>query len=132
MSALVDWRYGLADRLAAATGLHAYPSPPPQVVPPCVVLLPGFNYVAGPRRTGCLVDVQVVARLVTDVQESAGAFDHVDDLLIMALEALPSFSAVNVGARTYGDGRYWCADITVTETAPLERITPRVAVAAPA
>ena len=131
MTALTTWRTALAGRLAAATGLEAWSYPPPSIVPPCVILLIGANYVTGPRRTGCLVDTSVVARLVTDVHESGGAFDHVDELIVAALEALPSFTVVNVGARTYGDSRYWCADITVTETAPIERVNPRAAVAAP-
>lgn len=130
MSALASWRLELAGRLAAATGLEAFAYPPPSLVPPCVVLLPGANYVQGPRRTGCLVDVSLVARLVTDVHESSGAFDAVDELVIAALEALPSFSVVNIGARTYADSRYWCADITVTETAAIERLNPRAAMAA--
>jgi hypothetical protein len=51
--------------------------------------------------------------------------------VLSALEALPSFTTVNIGARTYGDARYWCADITVTETAAVERLNPRAAHAAP-
>jgi hypothetical protein len=129
MTALTAWRVDVAARLAAATGLEAFAYPPPSLVPPCVVLLPGANYVSGPRRTGCLVDVSLVARLVTDVHESSGAFDHVDELVYAALEALPSFAVVNIGARTYGDSRYWCADITVTETAALDLVNPRALVA---
>ena len=113
----------LAARLSAATGLEAYPYPPPSLIPPCVVLLPGVNYVAGPRRTGCVVDVEITARIVSDVHESSGAFAQVDDLVCSALEVLSSFTAVNIGARNYGDARFWCADITVTETAPIERTT---------
>ena len=130
-TALASWRLELASRLAAATGLEAFSYPPPSLVPPCVVLLPGANYVSGPRRTGCLVDVSLVARLVTDVHESSGAFDDVDRLVIAALEVLPSFETVSIGARSYGDSRYWCADITVTETAAVERLNPRAAMAAP-
>lgn len=131
MTVLTGWRLELAGRLAAATGLEAFAYPPPSLVPPCVVVLPGANYVTGPRRTACLVDTSVVVRLVTDVHESSGAFDHVDELLVAALEALPSFGAVNIGARTYGDSRYWVADITVNETAALERLNPRAVTTAP-
>lgn len=131
MTALAGWRQALASRVGTATGLEAFAYPPPSLVPPCVVILPGANYVTGPRRTGCLVDVSVVVRLVTDVHESSGAFDHVDELLVAALEVLPAFGAVNVGARTYGDSRYWTADITVDETAAVERLTPRAVRAAP-
>lgn len=113
---LTPWRVELAGRLADATGLDVFAYPPPTLVPPCVVLMPGAGYVSGPRRTGCLVGTQVVARLVTDVHESGGAFEHVDDLLSACLEALPSFAVVNVAARPYANALYWCADITVTET----------------
>ena len=132
MTALTTWRVELAARLAGATGLEAYAYPPPSIVPPCVVVIPGANYVTGPRRTGCLVDTSVVVRLVSDVHESAGAFEPVDELITAALEALPAFDVVNVGARTYGDVRYWVADITVNETAALERaVVPRAVMAAP-
>ena len=125
MTALTAWRLDVAARVGTATGLDAFAYPPPSLVPPCVVVLVGANYVTGPRRTGCLVDTSVVVRIVTDVHESGGAFDSVDDYLVAALEVLPAFGAVNVGARTYGDSRYWCCDITVDETAAIDLMRRR-------
>jgi hypothetical protein len=123
MNPLTDWRAALAARLGAATGLEAWSYPPPSIVPPCVVVLPGVDYVTG-RRTGCQLAAQVTVRLVTDVHESSGAFEHVDELICAALEALPSFTAVTVAADTYGNARYWCADITVTDSVPFDPLTP--------
>lgn len=125
VAGLTPWRVDLAGRVTAAVstldkpwGQFAYP--PPSLTPPCVVVLVGADYVTGPRRTGCLVDVRVVVRLVTDVHESGGAFGDLDDAVTAALGVLPGFGAVNVGARTYGESRWWCADITVDDTVAIE------------
>lgn len=130
MTALTDWRVELAGRVAAATGFAPFAYPPPSLTPPAVVLLIGANYVTGPRRTGCLVDTSVTVRLVTDVHESGGAFEDLDDAVMAALEVLPAFTTVNVGARTYGESRWWCADITVDEHVQID-LQPRAARAAP-
>lgn len=117
---LQAWRSKLAADVAGVTGLAAWSYPPPSLVPPAVVVLIGPNYVTGPPRTGCLVDTQVIVRLVTDVHEQSGAFDDLDALIERALGVLPGFLLVNVGARTYGDSRYWCADITVAGTTAVD------------
>jgi len=117
---LTDARRALAARVATATGLPVEDHPPPAVTPPMGIVLVGPNYVTGPRRTGCVVYVQYVVRLVSDVQESAGLYDDVDTLVESALAVLPGFTAVNVLSRTYGDKRYLCADITVADTAALD------------
>src|SRR5262249_45884508 len=122
MNGLTDWRYGLASRLATATGYAAFAYPPPSITPPAVIVLIGANYVIGPRRTGCLVDTTVTVRLVTDVHESSGAFDDLDEVLMAALEVLPSFDTVTVSARTYGESRWWCADVIVTEHAQIDYV----------
>jgi hypothetical protein len=113
-------RRDLAARVATATGLPVEDHPPPAVTPPMGIVLIGPNYVAGPRRTGCLVDIQVVVRLVSDVQEASGLYDDLDTLVESALAVLPGFTAVTILSRTYGDKRYLCADITVTDTAALD------------
>lgn len=129
---LTAWRSELAARVGAATGLTAIAYPPPSITPPCVVLLVGSNYVTGPRRTGCVVDVSVTVRLVSDVAENAGAFDDVDGLIERALSVLAGFTTINVAARTYGNARYWCADITIEEVAAIPAVTiARAATAAP-
>jgi hypothetical protein len=117
---LTPWRVDLARRVTAAVstvdapwGEFAYP--PPSLTPPAVVVLVGANYVTGPRRTGCLLDTEVTVRLVTDVHESGGAFESLDAAVEAALGALVSFATVNVGARTYGESRWWCADIVVDD-----------------
>ena len=122
---VTQWRRDLAARLATATGWAAFDHPPPSLVPPCVVLLIGADYIGGPRRTGCLVDVAVTVRLVSDITEAAGLYDALDDAITAALDVIAAFDTVGVSARTYGDNRYLCADITVTDTAPLPLPAPR-------
>jgi hypothetical protein len=131
VNGLTDWRYDLVGRLEAATGYAGFAYPPPSITPPAVILLPGANYVSGPRHTGCLVDTSLTVRLVTDVQESSGAFDDLDAVLVAALEVLAAFETVNVSARTYGESRWWVADVLVTGTAtlPLPTRNPRAAMA---
>jgi hypothetical protein len=124
-------RRDLAARLATATGLPVEDHPPPAVTPPMGVVMIGPNYLAGPRHTGCLVDMQVVVRLVSDVQESSGLYDDLDTLVESALAVLPGFTAVTILSRTYGDKRYLCADITVTTTATLDLPTAIPAVPSP-
>jgi hypothetical protein len=126
---LTAWREDLLTRVTGATGWGGFDHPPPSLTPPCVVILVGPGYVTGPRRTACLVDVRVIVRLVTDVHESGGAFGSLDDALLAALTVLPAFANVDVGARTYGESRWWCADITVDETVAVP-YQPRPAVAA--
>lgn len=124
MSALTDWRRALTDRVATATGLAGFDHPPPSITPPCVVCLVGADYVTGPRRTGCVVDTRVTIRLVSEVLESAGVYDDLDDLIVAALAMLPDFQTVNVAARQYGESRWMVADIVVDDVATVPYPAP--------
>ena len=131
MSELGDWLVDLAARLATVTGWAGFAYPPPSITPPAVLLLPGAGFVTGPRRTGCLVDVAVTARLVSAVHETSGAYQTLVDTTHAALTVLPMFESVDLRAVTYGESRWWCADILVSDTASIDYAPRAVLVAAP-
>ena len=118
MGDLATARRELAAAVATAIGATGYPSPPPSLVPPCAVVMPGAGYVVGPL-TGCAYAMAVTLRLVTDVHESAGGYDALDELLEAALGAVGRYQAVAVAAVDYGGSKYLVADATVTYSVDL-------------
>jgi hypothetical protein len=129
MGTLSEARHAVAAVLeagfAALPTFTVYPSPPPQPVPPCAMILPGNDYLPpavaysghqGP--TACAYTVAVIVRLVTDVHEPSGAFDALDDLVETALATLGRWGRVDTGLSRDIAGTSWLtADIHVTYTA---------------
>lgn len=120
MSELADARHELADALAAAVGITAYPAPPPSIVVPCAIVIPTVGYIAGPM-TGCAYGVVVTVRYVSDVHEQQGAYDALDGYLEAGLVVVDRYSSVSVAAHDYGGSRYLCADATVTYAVDMRR-----------
>jgi hypothetical protein len=122
VSPLADARHALAallsDAFASRPAVTVYAAPPPQPVPPCAVISPGYDYIPPGPVTACTMNVSVVVRLVTAIHEPAAAFDDLDELIGLALVELGRWAKVDAGiARDIAGTTWLTADITVTYTA---------------
>lgn len=125
---LEDSRYLLAAQLAERLpGLEVYPYPPPQPVPPCVMVLPGNDYLpaSGPGLTACSYHVNVIVRLVAATHEAEGAWAELDGMLDAALSALGRWARVDTGISRDIAGTTWLtADISISYPAERAAVAP--------
>jgi hypothetical protein len=125
---LEDSRYLLAAQLAERLpALTVYPYPPPQPVPPCVMVLPGNDYLppAGPAVTVCSYQVNVIVRLVAGTHEAEGAWAELDAMLDAALTALGRWLRVDTGISRDIAGTTWLtADISISYPAERAAVAP--------
>jgi hypothetical protein len=122
---LRDERHALADELAVAFGetVKVYASPPPSIVAPCVIVMPSNSYLTV-RRSGCLFDGILRVRLVSAKQDTATAYDDLDNMIEVFLSVVPGAGAgggIDVGARQYGDGWWICADASAAVTVEVDQ-----------
>ena len=98
MADLGDVRQALATALAG-TGYRVHLYPPPVVIPPAVVIVPGEPYLTietiGRPSQGIIAQVQFEINIAVAHLDTQGALEQLEAVLIDVLTALPSGTSLD-------------------------------------
>ncbi len=121
MADLGDVRQALATALAG-TGYRVHLYPPPVVIPPAVVIVPGEPYLTietiGRPSQGIIAQVQFEINIAVAHLDTQGALEQLEAVLIDVLTALPSGTSLDRVGRP-----------TVETVGPSDLLTCRIDVA---